>query len=53
MVGELRYKNKIGFWTSNVSKIYSSVAKLSSISFDSEIKTSAAVPLTGVSQEGN
>ncbi len=42
MVGVLRYKNKIGLTISTCSKMYSSVAKLSKMSFDSVCRMSIA-----------
>ena len=44
MVGLLRHKNRIGLATSTCSKMYSSVARLNSMSLDSATMMSIAWP---------
>lgn len=52
IVGLFLHKKSKGFLTSIDSKMYSSVARLNKISFDSDTKTSAALPLLVDSQLG-
>jgi len=52
IVGEFLHKNKSGLLTSTCSNIYSSVARLNKISFDSAIMISTAAPFCYVNQLG-
>ena len=52
IVGLLRQRNKIGFATSTCSKMYSSVARLNMISFDSATRISTAAPFSCVKKPG-
>ena len=53
IVGEFLQRNRIGFWTSQCSKMYSSVAKLNSMFVDSAVITSIAAPLSFVKNDGH
>ena len=53
IVGEFRHKKSKGFATSIFSKMYSSVAKLNRMSFDSAISTSQAVSFSLESHSGH
>ena len=52
MVGEFLQRNRIGFCTSQCSKMYSSVAKLNRMLVDSAVITSIAAPLSLVKNDG-
>ena len=52
IVGEFLQRNRIGFCTSQCSKMYSSVAKLNNMLFDSAVMTSTPAPLFLVKNDG-
>ena len=52
IVGEFLHRNRIGFCTSQCSKMYSSVAKLKRMLFDSAVMTSIPAPFSFVKKDG-
>ena len=53
IVGEFLHRNRIGFCTSQCSKMYSSVAKLNKMLLDSAVMTSTPAPFSFVRNDGH